>query len=100
MSVVQQRTNKPDAAGEQPHSEFGSYSRCERRPDAMSRSSWRCRNRECPVPHGAVLGWVTADGGLALQFEAATFVAHLDTNRVSVTCHACGDVREFRSSSL
>jgi hypothetical protein len=62
----------------------------------LSQSLWRCRNRTCGVPHGAVLGRVTADGGLVLQFEAATFVAHLNTKRV----YARGGVREFRGNVL
>ena len=66
----------------------------------MSRSLWRCRNRECPEPHGAVLGRVTREGGLVLQFEVAKFVAYLDTKRVSVTCHVCGVPREFRGRAL
>jgi hypothetical protein len=66
----------------------------------MSRSLWRCRNRECPVPHGAVLGRITADGGLVLSAAVHTFQAFLDTRRAMVGCPACGSVREFRGPAV
>jgi hypothetical protein len=66
----------------------------------MSRSLWRCRNRACPIPHGAVLGYLTGRGGLRLDPAITTFVVYLDTDRVTVTCPACGTPRDFRGSSL
>lgn len=65
----------------------------------MSRSLWRCRNPGCPVKHGAVLGRVTAEGGLVLH-QSVSFVAFLDTGRVTVTCPVCGHVRDFRGRSV
>lgn len=62
----------------------------------MSRSLWRCRNRDCPVPHGAVLGRVTADGGLVLDPAIRTLRCFLDTRKVILVCPACGVEREFR----
>jgi len=61
----------------------------------MSRSLWRCRNRDCPVPHGAVLGHLTADGGLRLDPAVTTFVVYLDTDRAVITCPRCGTARAF-----
>jgi hypothetical protein len=66
----------------------------------MSRSWWRCRNSDCPTPHGAVLGRVTADGGLILDPAVRTFAAYLDTRRVEITCPECGAKREFRGRAL
>jgi hypothetical protein len=66
----------------------------------MSRSLWHCRNRDCPVPHGAVLGRVTKDGGLVLAAEIVTFRVFLDTKRVVVCCPHCGRAREFRGSTV
>ena len=62
----------------------------------MSRSHWRCRNRVCPVPHGAVLGRLTSDGGLVLDPEVTAFRCYLDTRRAVVDCPGCGATREFR----
>ncbi|MDP9469116.1 MAG: hypothetical protein M3Q71_00395 [Chloroflexota bacterium] len=62
----------------------------------MSRSLWRCRNLNCPTPHGAVLGRLTADGGLVLDPAVVSFRAYFDTRRVVVACPACGTSREFR----
>ncbi len=66
----------------------------------MSRSLWRCRNPYCPVPHGAVLGRVTAGGGLVLDTAVRSFAAYLDTGRTEVVCPACGMTREFRGISV
>ncbi len=66
----------------------------------MSRSLWRCRNPECPVPHGAVLGRVTPDGGLVLKPEVVGLRVFLDTRRVEVQCPRCGQIREFRGAAL
>lgn len=66
----------------------------------MSRSLWRCRNPDCPVAHGAVLGRVTADCGLVLEPAVRSFAAYLDTGRVEVECPACGARREFRGTAL
>ena len=65
----------------------------------MSRSLWRCRNPLCPVQHGAVLGRVTAVGGLALVPGVRTVHCFFDTRKALVTCPACGAVREFRGSA-
>ncbi len=74
--------------------------RGERAGDAMSRSLWRCRNPACPDPHGAVLGRVTADGGLVLDRAVEDFRAYLDTRRVVVVCPQCGVERGFRGNAL
>jgi hypothetical protein len=66
----------------------------------MSRSLWRCRNPLCPAPHGAVLGRVTADGGLALCSTVESFRCYLDTRRVVLVCPACGAEREFRGTAI
>lgn len=66
----------------------------------MSRSVWRCRNRACPVPHGAVLGRLTADAGLVLDPTVTSFRAYLDTRRAMVACPRCGAGREFRGRAV
>jgi hypothetical protein len=66
----------------------------------MSRREWRCRNRACPVPHGAVLGRLTADGGLVLVPAVAELKCYLDTGKAVVGCPACGAGREFRGSKV
>ena len=66
----------------------------------MSRRDWRCRNRACPVPHGAVLGRLTEDGGLVLDPAATRFRVYLDTRRAVLGCPACGAEREFRGTAL
>ena len=66
----------------------------------MSRSLWRCRNRTCPVTHGAVLGRLTADGGLVLDPAVASFRCYFDTRRAVVACPACGAEREFRGGAV
>ena len=66
----------------------------------MSRSMWRCRNRDCPHPHGGLLGRLTADGGLILDPGVVTFRAYLDTRRAVVICPACGTAREFRGGAI
>lgn len=66
----------------------------------MSRSLWRCRSRACPAPHGAVLGRLTADGGLVLDPTVRTFRCYLDTRRAAVACPACGAEREFRGAAI
>jgi hypothetical protein len=66
----------------------------------MSRVWWRCRNPECWEPHGAILGRVTADGGLVLAPVVVTFAAYFDTRRVVVACPVCGAVKEFRGSAM
>lgn len=62
----------------------------------MSRRLWRCHNRNCPIPHGAVLGRLTVDDGLVLNPSVVMFRAYLDTRRAAVMCPACGAAREFR----
>ncbi len=66
----------------------------------MSRSLWRCRNPGCSVPYGAVLGRVTADGGLVLDPAVTVFRCFLDTRRAVVECPACGVEREFRGGAV
>ena len=66
----------------------------------MSRSLWRCRNRGCPVPHGARLGRLTVDGGLVLDPAVVAFRCYLDTRRAVVDCPACGAEREFRGGAV
>jgi hypothetical protein len=66
----------------------------------MSRALCRCRNRDCPVPHGAVLGRVTEEGGLMLGPKVTNFRCYFDTRRVIVVCPACAAEREFRGLML
>lgn len=66
----------------------------------MSRALWRCRNRECPTPHGAVLGRVTAEGGLVLDPGAQIFAVYVDTRRTIIICPHCGSRRDFRGSAV
>ena len=66
----------------------------------MSRRAWRCRNPRCPVPHGAILGRLTADGGLVLDPAVRSFRCYLDTRRVVVVCPFCGVPREFRGGAI
>ena len=66
----------------------------------MSRSLWRCRNPSCPVQHGAVLGQLTADGGLVIDPTVTHFRAYLDTRRAVVSCPACGAERGFRGGAV
>jgi hypothetical protein len=66
----------------------------------MSRSLWRCRNRGCPVPHGTVLGHLTADGGLVLHPAVESYTIYMDTRRAVITCPACRQAREFRGGAL
>ena len=66
----------------------------------MSRREWRCRNRVCPVPHGAVLGRLTAGGGLVLDPAMVAFRCFLDTGRAVLECPCCGAEREFRGGAV
>ena len=66
----------------------------------MSRLLWRCRNRDCPVPHGAVLGRLTDDGGLVLHPAVETYNIYMDTRRAMIICPRCGQVRDFRGGAL
>lgn len=66
----------------------------------MSHSRWRCRNATCPAPYEAVLGRVTADGGLVLDPAVQAFAAYFDTGRAVITCPTCGAPREFRGRAL
>ena len=66
----------------------------------MSRHDWRCRNPGCATPHGAVLGRVTADGGLVLDRAVGRLAVYLDTRRVMVWCPVCGMGREFRGRAV
>jgi hypothetical protein len=66
----------------------------------MSRSLLRCRNRARPIPHGAVLGRITEDGGLVLDPAVARFVVYLDTRRASLDCPICGTSRAFSGAVL
>ncbi len=67
----------------------------------MSRSLWRCRNPECSVEHGALLGRLSKDGSaLVLDFGVGRFSVYLDTGRVDIHCPACGAVRCFRGRAI
>ncbi len=66
----------------------------------MSRRLWRCCNEACPVPHGAVLGQVTAEGGLVLDTAVQIIAVYVDTRRVTVRCPQCSARREFRGSAV
>ena len=66
----------------------------------MGRSKWRCRNPECEIRFGAVLGNVTDLGGLELAREVLTFSIYFDTRRVAVRCPACGVTRDFRGAAV
>ncbi len=66
----------------------------------MSRSLWRCRNRDCPVPHGAVLGRITGDGELVLAPAVKTLRCYLDTRRAIVECPHCRTERVFRGNAV
>jgi hypothetical protein len=66
----------------------------------MSRSLWRCRNRGCADPQGAVLGRLTSDGGLVLDGTVTTYRCYLDTRRAAVCCPTCGTTREFRGRAV
>ena len=66
----------------------------------MSRRLFHCQNQACPVPHGAVLGRLTADGGLVLDPAVRAFRCYLDTRRAAVGCPACGQEREFRGGAV
>ena len=66
----------------------------------MSRRLWRCRNPSCPVPHGAVLGRVTAEGGLVLDARVRVFQIYIDTRRAMIRCPACATVREMHVTAV
>ncbi len=66
----------------------------------MSRRQWRCRHPSCPVPHGALLGRLTADGGLVLDPAVTSCRCYFDTRRAVVRCPACGAERAFRGSAI
>jgi len=66
----------------------------------VSRSLFRCRNRTCPVDHGATLGRVTSDGGLVLDPGVERFAVYLDTRRATIWCPTCGSAREFRGTAV
>ncbi|MDP9356658.1 MAG: hypothetical protein M3R02_15495 [Chloroflexota bacterium] len=66
----------------------------------MSRRFFRCRHPGCRVPHGAVLGRLTADGGLSLDPAVVRFRVFLDTQRAVVGCPACGTAREFQGRAV
>ena len=58
----------------------------------MSRREWRCRSLDC----GAVLGRITADGGLVVAESVDHVQAFFDTAKAIVVCFECGSRREFR----
>lgn len=66
----------------------------------MSRSLWRCRNRDCPVPHGVVLGRLTANSGLVLDGAVTTLAVYFDTRTASITCPQCGTIRRFSGTCI
>ena len=67
---------------------------------SMSRSLWRCRNRACPVEHGAVLGRLASERRLVLQQDIQRLAVYFDTGRASVWCPACGVRRDFFGASV
>lgn len=66
----------------------------------MSRTVWRCKNRGCPVAHGARLGRITSDGALVLDEAVVVFRVFLDCRRGVVQCPMCGQTREFRGVAV
>jgi hypothetical protein len=66
----------------------------------MSRLLWRCRNVDCPVRGGAVLGKIVQGEGLVLEPSAILQAVYLDTRRAVIVCPACGQWREFRGGWL
>ncbi len=66
----------------------------------MSRREWRCCNRACAVRGGAILGRLTADGGLVLDPAVVSFKCFLDTRRAVAVCPVCGEEREFRGGAV
>lgn len=52
------------------------------------------------MPHGAVLGRVTTDGGLVLDSAVMCFHVRLDSRRVTVKCPCCHRTREFRGIAV
>lgn len=66
----------------------------------MSRSLWRCRNPQCPVPHGAVLGRVTSDRGLVLDGSVETYNIYMDTQHATILCPQCTHLRVFRGTAV
>lgn len=61
----------------------------------MSRRLWRCRNRVCPTPHGAVLGSLARDGVLSVDHAVLKLRCYIEARRTAVTCPQCGRVRDF-----
>ncbi len=66
----------------------------------MGRTSWRCRNPGCSVPHGADLGSITPTGDLELAAVVDRFVVELVVGRATVRCPGCGAGREFRGGRI
>ena len=66
----------------------------------MSRREWRCRNPACPVRGGAVLGRLTADGGLVLDPAVRVFRVYRDTGKALVGCPVCGASPHFRGAAI
>ena len=66
----------------------------------MSRRVFRCRNGSCAVLHGAVLGRLTLDGGLALDPSVRAFRCYFDTQQAIITCPKCGQSRVFGGRAL
>ncbi len=66
----------------------------------MSRREWRCRDPDCRDLQGAILGRLTADGGLMLDVSVSTFRCFLDTRRAIIACPSCGTERIFRGSAV
>jgi hypothetical protein len=52
------------------------------------------------MPHGAVLGRVTQEGGLVLDPTVTVFRVYLDTRRAAIGCPRCGHRRVFRGVAL
>jgi hypothetical protein len=52
------------------------------------------------VPYGAVLGRVTAEGGLVLDPDVETYSIYMDARRAVITCPSCGQGRGFRGVAV
>lgn len=61
----------------------------------MSRRLWRCRNRDCPVPHGAVLGRLTVEGILIVDESIQAARCYLERGQALIKCPACGHLKTY-----
>ncbi len=66
----------------------------------MGRRYFRCRNPDCRVRHGALLGRLTLGGGIELYPDSCSVRVFLDTRRAVVKCSHCGRERGFEGPTL